>query len=693
MVRGTGILPVILCLIWCLSTTHRASGADNAPIFRRTIDFVWDAERATGDEVGFVRFYTAGHHQPNGTDVRVTTEDGRQVASRVLTVGPGDEARVLFSLAKNMRKYHVFFGATTQPPKALDETAVVKVGLLLEMYPSAGGSVDDFKQVEALWERSSKQPLIGRTMIAQPHHGFNPFSEQQQTISRVSGTLFVPADGQWQFAASADDRGALYLDGQPVVFAAGLVGDIRFNAKLDLKRGPHPFLFYHVNGGGDGRFTVAWKGPGMQAWQTIGRESFGICPQGNAGPMEQLGKSLTADFKAQYLAECFYADHYAHRVRLTANQPKATASFTCEWDFGDGQTSAEQSVEHVFLDAGVYPVRLTMKIGNNADTQTIQLPVSRDYEHYQRLDQPPTDDPPVQSRIVSTYKTASIPTGHLARAVMLHARALQSENKGAVDEQTALRSMIEVAARLAGQTTLPDPDAALRALREATTEAFKRARGPEMLAAWDRIPPDSNLRPRAARFHGQYLLWWAGDFAQAVKVLAPHAAQERDDAGEAAENDPGPRDAARIRRLYGQALVLSGKPDEGAKVLKTLTPQTHAERQVVMSGALARSIEHYIDEKEWESGDSFWERWQTRYPADFLEGYSALLKVRLIELRGASEVAAKVAESFASALPESSYSPQLLDRASKLMASIDPGKSRALRDLLKKNYPEDPLAQ
>ena len=85
------------------------------------------------------------------------------------------------------------------------------------------------------------------------------------------------------------------------------------------------------------------------------------------------------------------------------------------------------------------------------------------------------------------------------------------------------------------------------------------------------------------------------------------------------------------------------------------------------------------------------ETWRT--PADFLEGYSLLLRVRLMELRKLDLAAAKVAEAFANAVPKSSYSPKLLDKASRLLKTSERIKSVALHELLKKRYPEDPLSQ
>jgi hypothetical protein len=69
------------------------------------------------------------------------------------------------------------------------------------------------------------------------------------------------------------------------------------------------------------------------------------------------------------------------------------------------------------------------------------------------------------------------------------------------------------------------------------------------------------------------------------------------------------------------------------------------------------------------------------------------LRVKLMELRHEPAAAAKMAEAFATAVPQSSYAPQLLDRAAKLLATIDPAKSKELRERLKEKYPEDPLSQ
>ena len=115
--------------------------------------------------------------------------------------------------------------------------------------------------------------------------------------------------------------------------------------------------------------------------------------------------------------------------------------------------------------------------------------------------------------------------------------------------------------------------------------------------------------------------------------------------------------------------------------------------QAALSGAMAFSVEAYINSNQAEAGQEAWDQWQAKYPAEFLQGYGVVLETRLMVLRKEPDAAARLAEAFAQAIPTSSYAPQLLDRASRLLGKSNPEKSKALRDLLKQRYPEDPLSQ
>jgi hypothetical protein len=216
-------------------------------------------------------------------------------------------------------------------------------------------------------------------------------------------------------------------------------------------------------------------------------------------------------------------------------------------------------------------------------------------------------------------------------------------------------------------------------LQTVTRLALGDGRADAVEKLWQSVPDNSDLQPRAHEQLAQILLWRSADFDGAVHLLAPYAVGGDE----------------KLRRIYGEALVLDQKPDDGAKQLKALPQTVEGARAPAVSGALARTIEFYIRDGDWESGQEAWEDWQQQFPADFLEGYSVMLQSKLMELKTPPEpaAAAKVAEAFALAEPTSSYAPQLLDRASKLLAKSDPAKSEALHKLLKEKYPEDPLSQ
>ncbi|HET6246783.1 MAG TPA: PKD domain-containing protein [Tepidisphaeraceae bacterium] len=644
-----------------LPSSARAASGWFDDSFRRPIEVIWDADNAGGSELCYIQIDTEGHHNADGSDIRVATDEGRQLPAKVLRVGPGDRVSLIFSLVKGLKRYYVYFGNPMPPANkpGMDDVKITS-GLLLDMHVWTGTPVDNFQQVETAWGKAG--PLIGRTMIDSPFYGINPFGPQEQTISKVTGSLFAPLDGEYTFAIFADDRGALYLDGNKVLFATLGPADATFQAKTRLKRGRHDFLFYHVNTGGDGRFTVTWMRPDMHVFEAIPRGSFGIYARGIPGALEELHKTLVADFTTEYAGECFYADGYSHRYKFAAREPKVTARANYEWDFGDGQTATGAAVEHVYLADGVYPVKMTVRVGTNNDTMTNKLQVERDWPH---IEKPPLDEPPVQSMIVGKYDLEKMPADWLARDVWLQERA----------GQTAW--MMSAAMRMAAMPKHANAAQAFAALEGASKAAVAKNETDAAVKLWEAVPAASDLQPNAAQAFGNLLLWQTGDSAKAVAALQPYA-----NGGDAV-----------LRREYADALVLNQDVAAGKKILQAFPINEQPGRHAAKSGALARTIEYYIETKDWETGEQQWDNWQQQFPADFLEGYSVMLKTRLMELKGAPKAAAAVAEAFAKAVPMSSYAPQLLFRAAKLLEPTDAVRSSALMKLLKDRYPEDPLSQ
>jgi PKD repeat protein len=660
--RATAAAFLLLAL---LPSIAHAAWLDGGWPYRRAIDVEWPAQPPIPEELTMVDFYTGGHHEKGGENIRVAGEDGRTVPCRVLMVGPGDRMRIAFAPMRGVRRYYVYFGHPNAPALKARDQLLAHPGLLLEMRKNHAGLVNNYRQIEAAFD-SSKE-IIGRTFVPRPFIGLNPFDDQTAIVSKYSGNLMIPQPGTYTIAASASDKAAVYLDGKPLVFAPAPTGDSRFNAKVDLTRGKHEFVVYHLNFTGEQRLSVGWQPPNLQNFEIIPAEAFGLLAKSSVGPMERKEKDLTSDFKIEYVAECFYCDHYSHRYRFTALTVPGSGrnAPACTWDFGDGQTATGPLIEHVYLVDGVYPVTLTIRSGRDVDTQTHRISVSRQYD---KLDNPPSDNIPTRhAALVAQYNVEKISPAALPWAVALHVRTRQ----GDALEKTALR--------LAAASRQVDPAVGLWALQEAAGELVAQNKPGAAARIWEAVDAQSPLQPRAAQHHARLLLWQLADFPKAVKVLETQLKNQ--------DKDPA------LKRLLAQALVLNQRAADAIKVFGELPDEGPADRRAALAGALARTIEFYIAESDWESGEAAWEKWQQQYPSDFFEGYSVMLQTRLIELHNNKPAAAKVAEAFALAMPKSSYAPRLLDRASKLLEKVDPARSKSLREMLKQKYPEDPLSQ
>jgi PKD repeat protein len=661
---NVGVTAFFLSLL--LFGTQLASAApwlEGGYTFRRPIDVKWDND-TTADQLCVADFFTGGHSQPNGAEIRVATEDGKAVATHILRFGPGDRVSLVFPLIKDVNRYYVYFGNPTSPVpaptlKAGPEDVTFDAGLMMEIKIRPDWRLHKPDDIERAWKQGG--PSLGQTILDQPFYGLNPFGPEDQTVAKLTGSLVVPVNGEYIIAGWSDDFGSIWLDGKKILFMELGPGDTRHRVTINLKKGRHDFILYNVNTGQAMGFSIVWQKPNTSNFELIPKEAFGKVQHADAGALEELHKVLTADYDVAYLGECFFAGEYSHRYRFTAHAaPSSDAKY--EWDFGDGQTATGQKMEHVFVLKGEYPIKLTVRIGGNSDSQTNKLVVDRDWAH---LDHPPEDDLNGESQTVANYNIDTMPADWLPRVCILH------EHAGAVGPGMA------VAARLASLPSHRDAGEAMSALQTVTRLALGDGRADAVEKLWQSVPEKSDLQPRAREQLAQILLWRSADFDGAVHLLAPYVI-----GGD-----------AKLHRIYGEALVLDQKPDEGAKQLKELPQRVNGARAPAVSGALARTIEFYIRDRDWESGQDAWEDWQEQFPADFLEGYSVVLQSKLMELKNAPAAAAKVAEAFALAEPTSSYAPQLLDRASKLLAKTDPAKSEALHKLLKEKYPEDPLSQ
>lgn len=654
----------LLLVLACFPAELRADWFDSHWQYRRPLQVDWDADHADGHELAMAEFYTGGHSADGGADVRVTLPGGRVLASQVLMAGPGDRVRIVFALVSGQSLYEVYFGnPDPAPPPAGTDDVQYHCGLLLDMRHWSGGTYNTADQLAASWEQSS--PEIGRTLVGQPFYGSNPLGEQSRCISKLSGSFVAPIEGEYLFAGSAAGRGAVFIDGKSALYLPGPAHDIRYATKVPLSRGAHDIVIYYASPGDQQNLSIAWRGPNMERVEAMPRTAFGVYAHGTAQGLEERDKTLVADFKADYQGECFVGQNYSHRFVFTAIAPAGAAENGAryEWDFGDGTTATGLTLEHVYVTAGVYPVSLTVRMDGNSDTQTSRIVVERDWANLAQA----TEDPVLrQARVVAQYDPAKVPERWLPFMAQMEQAAQLGPAELAADVQIA---------RVSRHTSAV---AALDCLRQMTHDLVLAGKIDAAVKLLDQVPVDSDIQEKAAADEADLLIWWLGDFQRALSVTERRAVASDAD----------------LRRAHAEALIFCGKGDEGKKILDQLQSEQvdNGIRAAAVSGAMARTIEFRINQRDWETGEEEWQTWQERCPAAFEEGYSVLLRIKLMQARH-SPIAAKVAEAFADGVRDSSYAPQLLDLAAKLTAASDPAHSRRLRQELKDRYPEDPLSQ
>ncbi|HTW93816.1 MAG TPA: PKD domain-containing protein, partial [Tepidisphaeraceae bacterium] len=476
---------IVVCLIAFCAVQARAGWFDEHWQYRRVLNVNWDADDAEGSELATAEFYTAGHAAPGAGDVRIVNETGEIVPSHILDAGPGDLVRLVFALTPHQYKYYAYFGNPNPPPPPKGTGDVTyHCGLLMDMRTWTGGRINSPRAIAAAFERGDE---IGQVMIDRPFYGMNPFGAPNQWVAKISGSMSVPVDGDYDFAGGAWNRGALFIDGQPVLFIRGPAQRVKFKTTLTLNRGRHDFVMYDANTGGDGWFSLGWRRPDMSGIQIMDRQPFGIVVRAQPAALEKYHQPLVADFSAEYRAEYETDGAFSQRYRLTANLP-AFPGVKVHWDFGDGQQAEGTTVDHVWVTPGVYPIRLTVSTLGNSDTQTTQFYVDRDWEH---LDHPMEDDPQEQSDIIAAYDLATVPSSWLPWMAQIHQAAGNQDAEMAVLNQMASREHHD------------DPDAALKEIESVSADLLAEGKADGVIAMLDAVPEHSDLQPRAAVYEAE----------------------------------------------------------------------------------------------------------------------------------------------------------------------------------------------
>ncbi len=631
--------------------------------------------RLGGDDIAVVHMPTGGKMRPDASDIRVTTITRREMPSRVLMTGPGDEVRVAFAIQAGVTQYFVYYGNPNPPQQA--RKLAIRRGVLLSEWKFPGGSATTLDKARAVLKKVDT--FIGRDFLDRIFLGHSPFGPTQAVTRTFEAYLKVPKTGTYIFSTSSQNASFLTLDDKLVVANGGNHGpqrDIRKRGQAYLKAGVHKLTFYHCSPWGAPVAVVAWQPPREKRMRVIPPGAFAPVVRGQAGAMEEIGKAAV-DFTPVHAGEAFMANRYYQRYSFQAVQTgsavgKQVVEWT--WDFGDGERATGAAVEHVYFLDAMRTVTLTglTRTGTLVRTNTIYVTRPWRTVTHNRLDS--LRD---HAAIVAKYRFKKLDSLSMVEAVNLLKRTGRIEGllkvgaafvaRGSADKKAAayLVPIYAEALLAAGQA-----DTALKALLAgAKLETYTAGR--------------AELLVRAGQVCVEHLSDARKGMALFSEVVSKYGALSTSIWVRRARIGIGDvwrltGEQAKARTAYAAAGTRSVRKGGG---------------QALTRGDFARQIEDYIRRRDLEAAANTLDKWADALPADKLDGYWSLLRARMLVRKKSYLVAAREAEILVRVTPTSHHAPELLMLAAD--AYRQAGKPIAADATLKRvltEYAESTLA-
>jgi hypothetical protein len=627
---------------------------------------------APGENLAEAQFYTNGTQRPDGNDIRVTTPEGVLVPLRIMRMSAADDLVRIAFVTHSSGAYYVYWGnpkADTPGP-----LAEIKRGVWCEIFKFPGGDLGGTDRIRAIFNRA--RIVEGSVFIPEIFLGYNPLGNEENIMFRYRSQIKIDQAGSYDIAYAVDDAGYVVFDGQPIIHVGFPTGDARNHKVLDLSAGWHEVETTQINLQGPTLASLAWRTPGQDSFQTIPKTVFPPVAEAAVGPLQKLGQGYQPDFSIRPVGEAFTPpEYYIQMYEFNIDNPPSQGVFS--WDFGDGQTAGNVArVSHVFLMPGVYTVSLAMTNGRLQSKSSVRITVQD--RMYARFPDPPTVSAKSMVAVLEKYNRNGLDAAQRLRGYWFfkHQRyddhtmdwgksweqSTQAQNESVVwDETVDLADLCEAhggyedAANmylLASNKSI-SMETRLKCLRTYAIEACDNGIDPDAVLAvigqWER-KIDSNNDQQVGELHAAtlYAATAKGDAALAQKEVA---------------------------------LVATRGRQEFA-------------RQEIHEGVLARNIETYIRTREFQTAANLVNRWEMETPEAILEGFTRLLKMKLLVAEGRPLNAARVGQQLVRTNPNSFYAAELLYRASEALKTAGkPDDAAAVMTMLRDKYPESPYAR
>lgn len=670
-------LALMMVVVLALSAVARGDMLPEGWQYRRPLAFKQIVSDAPGENVAWAEFYTNGQHKPDGSDLRVTTNDRQIVPHKVMQVsGENDLVRIAFQTHGD-GPYYVWWGnaKAAKPEKELE----VRRGIFVEVYQYPGGVAENAERLAKVFERA-KAP-VGEVFVNEIFLGHNPLGEEWNLLLRYGGQFKIDKDVTASLAFTVNDTGWLKIDGKMVAqeYRRGIQGDVRNPKVLDLKPGWHSIEVTQANqNGGPTAVVVAWKRPGDKGYGPVSGALFAQAAAATAGPLEKIGTTYAADFSVDPAAEAFSPpDAYLQRYTFEAVFP-STYKPTLTWDFGDGQTAPGglRKINHYYMMPGIYAVTLKVEQGPNSFAVTQRISIKD--RMYARFPYPPDDAIRTVTSVFKDYNLAKLSGEQAFHGMMILKKHGENDSyvawgrtwaglKDGPPDRVVFDEVFDLARLLQ-----------LRKQYKESAEVYLAAAGK---------PIGMEMRLNLLRYFAMTSCDYLDDAAGAMKELNGWDKKIN-------EANRVQMHALLTAKIYAAVALGDEKMVKAAMVEAGTRRNLPYNEQEIRQGVLARNIESYVRTKDFDTALKLIDQWELEYPEAIWDGFTRTLRVRLYAAEGRPMVAARVALELAKANTQGFYAAELLYRASQnFKAAGEETQAKAALDLLKSKYPESPYAR
>jgi TolA-binding protein len=622
-------------------------------------------------DVAFVEITTQGKMREDGADVRVIDAKGAELPRKVITASD-DKATVLFP-AQPKTRYTIYWGnERAEAPAAWEPVA----GLVLEVRERPKGPAGNWEQAKKLLETRTR--AYGRMMVPSIAYGFNPLGPPNDVLVRFTGWLGCPEDGEYEFATNSWDASFLLVDGKVIAEWPGWHDPIggaegHHSGKVTLAKGRHKVEYVNVTRDKGFGCAAGWKPPSAKriapiphsAWiGGLGTASLGYVESRAGGPMADFGWQVTSDLGLE--------DRGVTCVQFSARNVEGAVSF--RWDFGDGTESTDRNPLHIFLENGVFAVRLeaTMKDGaKRSGANRVRVQPQRNWgaDGVDRRNAQYAD-------IVKGYPAEKLSP---AAALEMGRLCLDAGRKDAA--LAGLAAALEKGA-------YDFREAEHRRLAKGLYDLHRERRSWAKAAAVCDAVLASKLEDRAARAYASIdkgeALMEAGELDGAAEIFKAVLA------------GGGKTDYARLAKIRtADVLLAQGKKDEARAIYSDVEEKwrTSATSREMARGNHSVAFHGYLENREFEAAEKEVRAlvWDTTTAQ--LTGFPRYLTGQLREAQGRWEDAAGEFERAVAADPDATHAADALLRLAKALEKL--GRKDAARAALERcarEYPESPCA-